>query len=272
MSSSIHIQKSVRGSIGHNSREHFSYSVVFTNEKNECTTNQDEAYKIYRSELEKRSQAYIERTGQRLQKNTVTQLSAVVNLESHHTLKDLEPLKAELEKKFDTKVYQMAIHRDEGKLVSKADGTELYSGKDFFLNTKDNELYFDKKFIKKIDMNEYEVVKNYHAHIEMMGLDSDGKAIRQKMNKVALKQLQTFTADTLKMERGKETKSYTQEQMKEILEKVGSKKDYESTTLYAKKFNEVAQDLGYYHEKRKEKILINSKMMEQSERVPKEQN
>jgi hypothetical protein len=253
MGSSIHIQKSVSGSVGHNSREHFTYSVVFTDEPNECTTSQAEAYKTYRAELAERSQKYTERTGQKLQKSAVTQLSAVVNLEQHHTLKDLEPIKAELERTFGTKVYQMAIHRDEGKLVSKKDGTELYSGKDFFLNQNDNALYFDKKFTKPVPMQDYEIKKNYHAHIEMMGLDSEGKAIRQKMNKVALQKLQTFTANTLQMERGQQTKSYTKEQMSEILAKVGNKSDYESTTLYAKRFNEVAKELGYYHEKRKRK-------------------
>ena len=46
------------------------------------------------------------------------------------------------------------------------------------------------------------VQKNYHAHIEMMGLDSDGNAIRQKMNRFVLSNLQDFTAQTLNMERG----------------------------------------------------------------------
>jgi len=253
VSSSIHIQKSVGGSVGHNSRENFSYSVVYTDEKNECDTTQKDAYKTYRSELEIRSQKYTERTKQKLQKSTVTQLSAIVNLEQYHTLKDLEPIKKEIEKIFDTKVLQMAIHRDEGKLISKKDRTELYSGKDFFLNTKNDELYFDKKFTKKIDMSQYEIKKNYHAHIEMLGLDSDGQAIRQKMNKVALVQLQDFAADSLQMERGQKTKSYTKEQMREILNVVGNKNDYESTTLYAQKFNEVALDLGYFINKRKRK-------------------
>ena len=36
----------------------------------------------------------------------------------------------------------MAIHRDEGKLISKIDGTELYSGKDFYLNTENKKFYF----------------------------------------------------------------------------------------------------------------------------------
>lgn len=249
--SSIHIQRAVDGSVGHNSREHFSYSVVFTDEENECTHSVDEAYSIYRDELAIRTQAYTERTGQKLQKSAVTQLSSIINLEKHHTLKDLEPIKEHLEKTFGTKVYQMAIHRDEGKLVSNIDGTELYSGKDFFLNPEDKKFYSDKQFIEEIDMQNYEIVKNYHAHIEMMGLDTDGNAIRQKMNKRVLKEMQTFVAKELKMERGKENISYSQEEMKQILAITGNKSDYESSTLFAKKFNEVAKELGIYKEKTK---------------------
>lgn len=248
--SSIHIQKAVQGSVGHNLRINFSYSVVYTDEENEYSNTNDEAYSIYRSELATRSEAYTERTGQKMQKSTVTHLSAIVNLEQHHTLKDLEPLREELEARFDTKVFNIAIHRDEGKLISKEDGTELYSGKDFFMNTDNKQLYFDKKFTKPINMDDYEVSKNYHAHIEMLGLDSQGHAIRQKMNKVTLQQLQTFTANTLQMERGGKSKSYTKEQMKEIIDKVGKKSDYKSTTLYAKRFNEVAKELGYFIENR----------------------
>lgn len=251
--SSIHIQRATDGSPGHNSREHFSYSIVFPDGKNECNATLQEAYILYRYELQKRSEAYTKRTGQKLQKKAVTQLSAIVNLEAHHTLEDLEPIKTELEAKFGTKVYQMAIHRDEGKLISKANGTEFYSGKDFFLNHDDQQLYFDQKFTRLVPLEEYETHKNYHAHIEMMGLDEDGNAIRQKMNKIALKELQTFTAKALKMQRGKENVSYTQEQMREITAIVGKKSDYESTTLYAQKFNEVAKDLGYFIEKRKRK-------------------
>ena len=253
--SSIHIQRAVDGSVGHNSREHFSYSVVFVDdgEQNECTHSVDEAYKIYRAELKERTQAYENRTGQKLQKSAVTQLSAIINLEQHHTLKDLESIKKHLEKTFGTKVYQMAIHRDEGKLISKIDGTELYSGKDFFLNPENKKFYFDKQFTKEIDLKDYEIQKNYHAHIEMMGLDNDGNAIRQKMNKTVLKQMQTFVAKELKMERGKENISYSQDEMKQILAITGNKSDYESNTLFAKRFNEVAKDLGLWKEKTKRK-------------------
>lgn len=77
-----------------------------------------QAYKIFRNELAIRSESYTKRTKQKLQKNTATSISAVVNLEYYHTLKDLEELRNYLETEFGTKVFQMAIHRDEGKLIN----------------------------------------------------------------------------------------------------------------------------------------------------------
>ena len=142
--SSIHIQKASNGAITHNSRENYSKSVVFTDEKNELWNDKKIAYEIYRSELKKRVEAYTNRTNQKLQKTAVTHLSAVVNLEQHHTIKDLEKIKDELEKVFDTKVFQMAIHRDEGKIKHKETGEYLVSGIDFFYNEQDNKYYTKK--------------------------------------------------------------------------------------------------------------------------------
>jgi hypothetical protein len=203
--SSIHIQKASNGAITHNSRENYSKSVVFTDEKNELWNDKKIAYEIYRSELKKRVEAYTNRTNQKLQKTAVTHLSAVVNLEQHHTLKDLEKIKDELEKVFDTKVFQMAIHRDEGKIKHKVSGEYLVSGIDFFYNPDDKKYYSKKDkhtFLNELNINDYDIEKNYHAHIELMGLDSQGQAIRQKMNRFVLSNLQDFTAQTLNMERG----------------------------------------------------------------------
>ena len=65
-------------------------------------------------------------------------------------------------------------------------------------------LFRDKKYTQKINLDEYNIVKNYHAHIEFLGLDSKGEAIKRNyMSKYNLSQLQTFVAQELKMERGK---------------------------------------------------------------------
>ena len=202
---SIHIQKASGGAITHNSRENYSKSVVFKDEKNELWNDKKNAFQIYREELKNRVEAYTNRTNQKLQKTAVTHLSAVVNLEQHHTLKDLEKIKDELEKVFDTKVFQIAIHRDEGKIKHKETGEYLVSGIDFYFNPDDEKYYIKKdknKYENELNIYEYDIEKNYHAHIEMMGLDSQGQAIRQKMNRFVLSNLQDFTAQTLNMERG----------------------------------------------------------------------
>ena len=160
-------------------------------------------------------------------------IGAVVNLEQHHTLKDLEKIKDELEKVFDTKVFQMAIHRDEGKIKHKVSGDYLVSGTDFFLNPKDNNLYYDKKYTKPLNLQDYEIEKNYHAHIEMMGLKSDGKAIRQDMNKFKLSKLQDFVAESLQMERGKNYR----------IEKSSKRLDTHEFKAQAKIINDLKKDL-----------------------------
>ena len=200
--SSIHLQTAKGGTILHNARENYSKSVVFTDEKNEIWNDSKTAFKLFRDELEIRSNAYTQRTKQKLQKHTSTMISGVVNLEQKHTLKDMEKIKDYLEKEFDTKVIQMSVHRDEGKLINKEnEDLKLVSGKDFFLNAKDNELYFDNKFTKKINMDEWKIEKNYHGHFEMLGFDTQGKTLRKKMNIVKLSKLQDFTAQSLGMER-----------------------------------------------------------------------
>ena len=223
--SSIHIKTSTRGAVVHNARENFSHSVVFHDEKNEIWNDTKTGYKLYRSELKKRAESYTKKTGQSLQKNVSTKLSAVVNLERHHTLDDLKPLIEEIEKRFDTKVFQVAIHRDEGKIFDRNSGTEFYSGKDFFVNPENNRFYFDKKYTKEIDMTHFEIIKNYHAHIEMLGLNSDGYAIRHNaMNRHALRKLQDATAEILGMQR---TKNTTKKKRRDVSEfkQIGSARE-----------------------------------------------
>ena len=194
--SSGHIDAGHSGYFYHNDRSHDTKNAQFFDEQNEYSCSANEAMQLYRQELATRTQAYTARTNQKLQKNIVTHRSVIVNLEKHHTLKDLEKVKNYLEVSLDTKVLQIAIHRDEG--------------------------YIDKDTGK--------VVKNYHAHIEMMGLDSTGTSIAQNQLKKSKKETkeefekrkekftatranrldskfytkwQTFLANTLEMERGK---------------------------------------------------------------------
>jgi len=205
--SSIHIQKANVYYILHSVRANDSYSRVFTDEKNEYLYTKETALTLYRQELKKRELAYNKRTGKKLHKNTVTLLSAIVNLEQHHTLEDVLKIAKYLEKTLDTKVVSIAIHKDEGKLINKATGEEFYSGVDFILNDTDGKLYWideNKKIKEEVNLEEFEIVKNYHCHLEFLGLDSNGVAIkRNKLNKFYLSNLQTFVANSLGMQRGK---------------------------------------------------------------------
>lgn len=173
--SSIHIQAGQLGVFQHNDRSRPTKNTIFHDEKSLAVTAKD-AFKIYREELAFRSAAYKKRTGQRLQKKAITHLSAIVNLEQRHGLEDIKKIAKHLAETLDTRILQVAIHRDEGHIDE--------NGK---------------------------AVKNYHAHIEMMGLDSGGGSVRKKLTKGYLSGLQDFTAAALGMDRGH---NYAREQRK----------------------------------------------------------
>jgi len=166
--SSIHIASGKAGYLSHNDRSLKTNNSIFNDEPNEYTNNNKEAFSIYRKELSDRTKAYLDNhtSRKKLHSKTITHLSAIVNLNQHHTLEDMQQLIEYLETSLDTKVFQVAIHRDEG---------HIKDGKD---------------------------IKNYHAHIEFMGIDSKGSSIRRKLTKQYLKNLQTETANILGMERG----------------------------------------------------------------------
>lgn len=250
--SSIHIDPGHDGYFAHNSRETFSVSQVFFDELNEISRSKEESFRVYHEELELRSDEYTKRVNQDLQKNAITHLSAIINLNVHHILDDLNPIVEHLEQELDTKVFQITVHRDEGKLIHKESGKKLVSGEDFFADPKDGKLYYDRKFKEPIDMDEWKLEKNYHAHIEMIGIDSEGYAIkRNRLHTYFLRNLQTFTANTLGMERGGYTPSYSREQVVEIRSKLKDRSEYENPKVYGIAFNKVARDLGYFIKKEK---------------------
>ena len=215
--SSIHIAPGRNSYFAHNSRESFSHSQVFSAEGNTYVANAKTAEQIYKNELDKRSEVYTQRTRQKLQKKTVTHLSAIINLLDHHAIADLKPICRHLVKTLDTKILQVAIHKDEGRLTHSITGENMVSGIDFFMNPDNDRIYKDKEYTEIFDISNWEAKKNIHAHVEFLGIDSNGNAIkRNKLNKYYLMELQSLVAKSLGMERGKRTKSYTQEQMVEI--------------------------------------------------------
>ena len=167
--SSIHIANGHGGYLAHNDRSQETVNSIFPHNKNEIWNTKEEGFKIYKMELAARSDAYSKRTGQKLQKKATTHLSAIVNLNEKHTLEDVKKVASLLERELDTKVFQIALHRDEGHVSD--DGKEIV---------------------------------NYHAHIEFLGLDQEGRSIRQKLKRKTLINLQSDTAMVLGMERGTE--------------------------------------------------------------------
>lgn len=174
--SSIHIESGANGYFAHNSRESKTVNAIFDDEKNYCSCTNAEAFDLFKKELAIRSEAYQQRTGQKIQSKTVTHLSAIVNFNKEHTPDDIKKVCDYLEKTFDTKVIQFAMHRDEGHIAENG-----------------------------------EKVKNYHAHIEFLGLDSQGNSIKRTLKKKELIELQTKTAEILGMQRGR---NYVQEKAK----------------------------------------------------------
>ena len=108
---------------------------------------------------------YLKSTKQKMQKKAVPIREAVIVLDDNSTMDDLKRLGEKLKETFGIKMMQIHIHDDEG--------------------------HFDKN-------NNWK--KNRHAHMVLNWTDEKGKSI--KLNKYDMVEMQTITADVLKMERG----------------------------------------------------------------------
>ena len=165
--SSIHIEAGKLGYCYHNTRQRATKNSIFPENKVEYDNSAEDAIKIFRDELKKREILYTKRTGKKLHSKTIKHLSAIINLEKHHTIEDVKKIAEFLEKELGTKVFQVAVHRDEG--------------------------WIDENNIKHV---------NYHGHIEFLGLDEEGRSVRKKLDRKFLIQLQSKVAEILKMKRG----------------------------------------------------------------------
>ena len=183
MASSIHIEEVKTASFAHNDRSMKVSYLIDDSSRNYCSCSADAAAAKFHELKAQAIENYKKRTKQNIQKSTKFLKEAIVNLEAHHTEKDLKPIIKKLES-YGYTVLQVAIHRDEG--------------------------------FKSADTNEKKY--NYHAHITLFNLDvQTGKSIKFGKNyRTELSRLQTFTADTLKMERGKcSDETHAQEIQKE---------------------------------------------------------
>ncbi|MBD3795985.1 MAG: hypothetical protein IE881_08690, partial [Epsilonproteobacteria bacterium] len=170
--SSINFKKSSAG-MEHNDRtgKEPKYLLPIEHRKpNEIDRSAVEAKADLEQMIEDAKEKYQERTGQRSQAKVLT-VEAVINLEAHHTLEDIQAINKELEERFGFRAVQSSIHRDEG-----------------YIN-EDNK-----------------VVYNYHAHVVYCNLDKDGKTILKGLSKEDLRSIQDLVADRLQMTRGQDAR------------------------------------------------------------------
>lgn len=169
--SSINIQPSSINAFAHNDRT-LSPSYLLDQKDSlgiECNRSSKEAQELYLSLRNEAFGNYTLRTGQKVQiKEEKLRWSAVVNLNAHHTIKDVEKLALALEKKYGWQVLQVAIHRDEGFIK---DGKAQY---------------------------------NHHAHIEFFMLDKQGifRFKKRDFGAKKMSELQDIVSSELSMQRG----------------------------------------------------------------------
>jgi truncated hemoglobin YjbI/chromosome segregation ATPase len=155
----------------HNSREKPTANSIFKDNNNFTNRTATETLKTFWREFNIRKLKYEKEKNKKLPKNTIKHISGIFNLNEKHTKEDVKKVIEYLEETLDTKVVQYSIHSDEG--------------------------YVDENGNKKV---------NYHAHLEMLGIDSNGRSIRKKITRQFLRELQTNVANILKMERGQDIK------------------------------------------------------------------
>lgn len=154
--------------------------------------------------------------------------SAVCNIKPDTTMEQLKKIADYYEQNLGFQCYQIAIHRDEGHLVSLKDkNITLNAGKDFFLDQKTGIYYKGsviekqskkgEKVLKYVKTNEilaqnidelkkeYEISINHHAHLEFISLDKETGKNRSRdlfNDKQKMRELQSKVAEILEMERG----------------------------------------------------------------------
>ena len=152
-----------------------------TNDTNEYSKNYAFSYamanKVKNEWTESAQEAYKKETKQKIQKNKIFHHSIAIGLTESQGMQNAEKLAQWLEAKLGTKIYAVAIHNDEGYLKRNKDGYRLVSGKNCFFDRKSGEYFFDANKTQKINMADYEIIKNRHAHIEFSGFRQDGSSL-----------------------------------------------------------------------------------------------
>ena len=230
--------KPVVGYFFHNSREKPTVNSIFDSKENYTNLSARKTIQEFVKELEKRENEYTKRTGRKTQDKMIRHISSIVNLDKHHTEEDLKKVIKYLEDTLDTKVIQYSIHKDEG--------------------------YIDEETREKHI--------NYHAHIEMLGIDSKGYSIRRKINRKYLIDLQTKVSELLGMERGTSRKITKKRRLNtyEYKEHIKRQKEIEkplknSNKIVSKKYRKIKEENAKLKKRIQKLEMENLKLKEELE-------
>jgi hypothetical protein len=240
--SSFNMDTSSANSSAHMKRDSYvSYLIDYSNNRFE--------YKYYLD-----SKEYLEfarhqtklLTGRKMQSSAIDSFvqEAVINIEEHHTIEDIENLFKNLNRKFDGgfKLFDVAIHKDEGVFIqtkhnvndltfnSKTlkiykddidvtnDVISFAPNKDIFYNPDNKKWYKEKAFKNEFDTSKLQIKYNLHAHANFTKWEeSTGKNIRTL--KGEMRKIQDITAECLEMQRGEinsNTKRMNHYQLKKL--------------------------------------------------------
>ena len=156
----------------HNDRTHETKHSIFNQSDNEYSLSGEKAMEIYKEDINTMKDLWVDIKKRKMPSNTDTLMSMVVNLNETHTLDNVKKVADYLKESLKTRIYQIAVHRDEG--------------------------YIDKTGKAHI---------NHHAHILMSGIsyDEENNIIqsvkRNFLTKAYLRDLQNKVAKILNMPR-----------------------------------------------------------------------
>jgi hypothetical protein len=178
-------------------------------------------------------------TGRKMQQKAIDNFTqeALINLESFHTIADVEKVFIELKKEFGGfELFDIAIHHDEGYLYHREKDLEFRPNRDIFFNTSNQKFYLDSKLQEEADLTEFDKRYNIHAHVRFSKFNmTTGK--NPRLQKSDMSKIQTITAKSLGMQRGElwsKAKRMSHWQLKASYDKKRDEKEKEQKKSLAK--------------------------------------
>lgn len=201
------VQKTHSNSAAHNSREQAPKYLIGL-EKN--TQNYYELIQKDDDFILQAQQIYKDKIGQKMQKKQIPNLiqETVLTLKKNQDENDVKKLFKKLHEKFGGhELLEVSVHRDEGYF--EKNGIAYYLTKNII--KKNNEYFIKstpdaKEFDKKININDFTKVYNYHAHAKFSMFDKSlGKTAR--MQKKDMSNRIKFVSEELGLEFAPEKKT-----------------------------------------------------------------